>query len=229
MMKYTDTREMIFLIAHALGELNDKAVFVGGATLPFYIPEKYLAQVKPTEDINVVMEIVGRNQNIMNEKLLREKGFRHDTSKGATACRWIFRDFKVDVMSSDQSGMGFTNRWFREGIQNSIQVLNSPVPVRIFNLPYFIAAKIEAFKGRGKGDFVGSPDIEDIISVLEVASGEHFESQLKGCSQELNQYLRKEFSDWVNSRDFLDALPGAVFNRQEELIVIDRILERVSL
>ncbi len=35
--------EMIKMVAQALGELNERAVYVGGATVPFYLPEEYMA------------------------------------------------------------------------------------------------------------------------------------------------------------------------------------------
>ena len=33
--------------------------------------------------------------------------------------------------------------------------------------PYFMATKIEAFYGRGGDDFLGSHDMEDIITVID--------------------------------------------------------------
>jgi len=33
--------------------------------------------------------------------------------------------------------------------------------------PYFLATKLEAFDGRGKGDYLSSHDIEDIVAVLD--------------------------------------------------------------
>ena len=96
------TIEMIKVIAAALGVLNERAVFVGGATVPFYLPEAYLSQARPTEDIDVVMEVVGRKAGAMNDEALRAKGFQHDTSDGAPICRWVYRKFKVDVMSSNE-------------------------------------------------------------------------------------------------------------------------------
>lgn len=39
------TVDMIKIIATALGDLNDRTVFVGGAAVPFYLPEAYLSQV----------------------------------------------------------------------------------------------------------------------------------------------------------------------------------------
>lgn len=37
--------ELIRAVAEALGELNEMAVFVGGATVPFYVPEIYWPDV----------------------------------------------------------------------------------------------------------------------------------------------------------------------------------------
>lgn len=148
------TKEMITIIAQALGELNDNAVFVGGATVPFYLPDAYLPAARPTEDIDVVLEIVSYIKNKEVEETLRTRKFTHDTSKGAPICRWIYRDFKVDIMSSDSAALGFTNKWYKEGMDRSIEIINSPVPIKIFRLPHFIASKMEAFKDRGNNEFL---------------------------------------------------------------------------
>lgn len=74
------TIEMIKIVAAALGELNDCAVFVGGAVIPFYLPAAYLALARPTEDIDVVMELVSHTANVLNDVALRDKGFQNDTS-----------------------------------------------------------------------------------------------------------------------------------------------------
>ncbi len=101
------------VVAKALGELNDSAVFVGGATIPFYLPEIYQPLARATDDVDVVMEIMGKKQNWLNEELLRSKGFKNDMSENAPICRWIYRDFKVDIMSSNISALGFTNKWYK--------------------------------------------------------------------------------------------------------------------
>lgn len=207
------TIEAIKIIAHALGELNNNAVFVGGATLPFYIPEIYFSQVRPTEDIDVVMEILGPYQNSINEESLRKKGFKNDTDEGAPICRWKFRDFKIDIMSTDTSAFGFTNQWYKEGVICSKIVPSLNVDIKIFSLPYFIASKIEAFKSRGQFDFMGSKDMEDIISVLEVSSKEIFEDEFFNTSEKLRQYLKAEFQILLNNSHFIEAIPGAIFNR----------------
>lgn len=222
------TKEMIQIVAAALGELNDNAVFTGGATLPFYLPEAYLMQVRPTEDIDVVMEVVGYHKNSINEDLLRKKGFEHDTSEGVPICRWIYRGLKVDIMSTDSSAFGFTNIWYKEGFERAIEIVKTPETIRIFSLPYFIATKIEAFKGRGHGDFMASPDMEDIISVLEASSEEMFEAMLSQCSENLLDYIKREFQLLLSTSDFFDSLPGAIFNRNYERTVIQALKKRME-
>lgn len=75
-----------------------------------------------------------------------------------------------------------------------IEVIATPVSVKIFSLPYFLASKIVAFRDRGKNDYMGSRDIEDIISLLEVASEELLEKQLPQASQDVREFLKKNFS-----------------------------------
>lgn len=221
------TIEMIKVVAAALGELNERTVFVGGATVPFYLPEAYLSQARPTDDIDVVMEVVGRNAGAINDEALRTKGFKHDTSEGAPICRWIYRGFKVDVMSTDASTVGFTNRWYKEGVEQAIQVLSKPVQVKIFSLPYFLGSKIVAFRDRGHGDYQGSRDMEDIVSLLEVADEQVLEKVLPNVSQDLRLFLKKEFQALLNTSAFLDCVPGAVFNRaaanEAALVVVQRM------
>ncbi len=39
--------------------------------------------------------------------------------------------------------------------------------IRIVTAPYFLATKLDAFRGRGKGDYFGSNDLEDIVAVVD--------------------------------------------------------------
>lgn len=207
------TIEMIKVIAEALGELNTSAVFVGGATVPFYLPEAYLPQARPTEDIDIVMKVIGRQQGWINDEVLRGKGFQNDISEDAPICRWVYRGFKVDVISLDALTVGFTNRWYKEGFERAIEVIATPVSIKIFSLPYFLASKIVAFRDRGKSDYMGSRDMEDIVSMLEVASEDQLEKKLSQASKEARAFLKQEFELLLATSDFIDCIPGAVFNR----------------
>lgn len=44
-------------VANVLGQLKDKVVFVGGATVSFY-PDRSVYEVRPTDDVDVIVEIL---------------------------------------------------------------------------------------------------------------------------------------------------------------------------
>jgi hypothetical protein len=220
---------MIQTVAHALDDLNDRAVFVGGATLLLYIPEVYWPQSRATEDVDVVMELLTPAQNWDNETLLRKLGFVNDTREGAPACRWIFRGLSVDIMSTDANAAGFTNRWYIEGVDHAVGIILKNIVIRIFTTPYFLASKIEAFKSRGNNDFVASSDMEDIVAILEVGKTDRMVSELATASLELRQYLKDEMVAFLNNSSFNDALSGAVFNRSRPEAAIQSVHEKLRL
>jgi len=67
-----------------------------------------------------------------------------------------------DVMPTDSSVLGFTNRWYDDGVVRARTVeVASGVSIRVLSAPYFVVSKLEAFKGRGGNDYLASADIED--------------------------------------------------------------------
>ena len=53
----TINREVIRKIAVALGEMNEQAVFVGGATIGLYINDPAADDVRPTKDVDISLTI----------------------------------------------------------------------------------------------------------------------------------------------------------------------------
>jgi len=45
--------------------------------------------------------------------------------------------------------------------------LEDDLAIKLVSSPYFLATKIEAFTGRGGGDYQASHDLEDIITLLD--------------------------------------------------------------
>lgn len=221
--------EAIKLIAKSLGELNEKAVFVGGSIVPFYLPDEMLAVARPTEDIDVVFEMISTAERVNAESKLRVKGFTHDRSEGAPICRWKFKGITVDMMTPNEKVFGFCNKWYAGGIKNSLQFSMQPdLKIRILSLPYFIATKLEAFKGRGKNDFQASHDMEDIISVFDAATEDHLEGKAESLDSEITKYLKNELSQLLNNNDFNDAIVGAVFDRQNAHKRAEAVIKRIN-
>lgn len=71
-------------------------------------------------------------------------------------------------MPTDPTILGFSNRWYPEGVHHSTEhKIDEAGTIRVFTSPYFIASKFEAFNTRGERDIYGSHDLEDIIFVLD--------------------------------------------------------------
>ena len=89
----------------------------------------------------------------------------------------------------------------------------------IFPVEYFLASKIEAFNNRGKNDFTGSKDIEDVIAVLDGTL------QLNTVLKEKNgatMFVKDSFGRLSGNRDFIQSLEGHVENH--DFGRVDRIV-----
>ena len=188
-MSYSQNIDRIREVYAALEELSKVAVFVGGATVSLYA-DRATSEVRPTEDVDVLVEIWTRKEYAAVEEKLRSKGFVNDAASGIV-CRFKVQDITVDVMPMAEAVLGFSNRWYEEGYQHAIAyTIDERCTVRIFTAPYFIASKLEAFKGRGEGDGRTSQDFEDIVYVLNNRSTVWREMQ--ESPQTVKDYLKKE-------------------------------------
>lgn len=156
-------REMLATVANGLEKFLSKVYFIGGSVVELYLDNSVNDPVRPTEDVDCVLEITSKLDFREWEKLLVSCGFKHDMSENAPICRWIFNRVHVDIMLPNLQ-MGFTNKWYAEGIKHSFNCqLNKNLQIKLFELPYFLATKFEAVLHRGSSDLRTSHDFEDII------------------------------------------------------------------
>ncbi len=159
---------MLETVARVLSQVPITIVFTGGATISLYLDEIAAPDIRPTDDVDCVVEITSRAEYYRLSDLLRTFGLQESTESGAPLCRWRYEKISIDVMPCDESVLGFSNRWYRPGFANSIRYhLPSGRQILIFSTPYLLASKIEAFTNRGGGNFYFSSDIEDIVAVLD--------------------------------------------------------------
>jgi hypothetical protein len=110
-------------------------------------------------------------------------------------------------MPLDERILGFSNRWYRAAAKSSVtQRLTEDIQIRMIAAPFFVAAKLEAFKGRGKGDFFGSRDLEDLISAVDGRA--ELLKEVQAGPADLRDYLHVEVEGLLAAPAFLDALPG---------------------
>jgi len=177
-------------VHNALEELADSVVYVGGATVSLY-RDRPAAELRPTDDVDILLEIAKYGDYAALEERLRAKGFVNDIESGVI-CRYIIDGVIVDVMPTDESILGFSNAWYPEGFASAIQTnLGNGAMVKIFSPAYFIGSKLEAFNHRGKKDGRVSSDFEDIVYVLNNRNA--IWDELDAAPLKLKSWLQREF------------------------------------
>lgn len=221
--------EMLAIVAKGLRGFKEKVAFVGGATIDLYIPDSADAASRPTDDVDCVVELTSRGQYYAIEEELRSLEFKNSLGKGPI-CRWEYRGIIVDVMPTDGKILGFSNRWYPDGLANSeTAVLPDGQEVQIFSAPYLLASKIEAFLDRGKGDFHASPDIEDIVALLDGCPD--LKEQVQRAPKDVRSYLAEKFRALLAQPRFIEILPGHVLDRanaQLRAVRVRALLEDLS-
>ncbi|UCF85090.1 MAG: hypothetical protein JSV50_05510, partial [Desulfobacteraceae bacterium] len=111
------------------------------------------------------------------------------------------------VMPTDEKILGFSNKWYSPAIKNAIEIsLEGGLEIRIATAPYFMATKIEAFYGRGKGDYIASHDMEDIIAIIDGRI--ELIDEVKNTDPDLKRFLSQTFQRFLKTEAFLESLPG---------------------
>lgn len=196
-MSHRENIARIKAVYFALEELASEVVFVGGATVSLYSTRPEI-ETRPTEDIDIVVEIFHYTDYAAIEAKLRSKGFANDIASGVI-CRYIVQGITVDVMPTSEDILGFSNRWYPEAFVNSITV--SPqdgLSIRIFSSPYFLATKLDAFADRGENDGRFSSDFEDIVHLLN--NRQTIWSEIRQANEPVRQYLRNEFAKLLDQK-----------------------------
>jgi hypothetical protein len=199
--------EMLVRAAEALGELKDEVVFVGGAVVDLFITDPVAPRPRFTQDVDVVVEVATYRAWAELGERLRVLGVVRRQREGAPLCRWLIEDLVADVMPALERVLGFTNRWYRQATRQSEERdLPGGVRIRAVTAPLFVATKIEAFRSRGRGDFVASHDLEDIIAVVDGRPA--LADEVKRAPAQIRRFLASTIGRWLEDPDFVAAVPG---------------------
>ncbi len=191
--------------AAKLAPLLDRIAFVGGCVTGLLLTDPAAAPVRPTLDVDAIVAIGSYVEPTLLENRLRDLGFHQPHAEGALICRWISGDLILDLMPTDSSILGFSNRWYHPALENAQRTRMGEYEIRLITAPYFLATKLEAFYGRGKNDF-SSHDLEDIVTVID--GRPELVDEVRLAPADLQKYLSDEFGALLSNRDFRDALPG---------------------
>lgn len=93
--------------------------------------EREVVEPRPTDDIDVIIEIMSYKERAQLEDKLRRKGITHDV-EASIVCRYIINGITVDIIPTDDPSIGFHPRWYLEGFKNSIPYqLDGQLAIRI--------------------------------------------------------------------------------------------------
>ncbi|MFM8433602.1 MAG: nucleotidyl transferase AbiEii/AbiGii toxin family protein [Bacteroidota bacterium] len=216
--------KVIGKIAKALGELNDRVVYVGGAIVSVYINDPAAEDIRPTKDIDITLEILTLAELENLRILLNEKGFSQ-TSDANVMCRFMYDDITVDVMSTKAVGWAPADQWFAPGFKEVEKLKVEAQQIRILPLAYFLATKFSAFHDRGAKEPRASKDFEDITYILD--NRIDLVEQIINSPQDVRKYLQLEFESILNDRVLQEAVIANLFYEtqvERYKIIADKLL-----
>ena len=200
--------KLIQTVARRLGALRERVVFLGGATTTLLVTDAGATSVRATQDVDVIVEVgsYSEYQHRLGTALERA-GFAVDTTEGAPLCRWVVEGVKVDIMPTDTAVLEFSNRWYPSAIDSAVDhAVGNGLVIRVISASLFLATKLEAFNGRGGGDFVASHDLEEVITIVDGRTT--LVDEVLAAAPPLSAYIADEFGRLLDNEAFIDALPG---------------------
>lgn len=209
-------------IAEALGDLREQVVFVGGAVAGLLVTDPLADGVRATRDVDAV---VNATRAVFHriEEAMAQRGFVRDVHSDVI-CRWVHKDSGVlfDLMPVQPEVLGFSNRWYPYAVETAEPVELSPgLTIRLVTAVGFIATKLEAFAGRGAGDFLTSHDMEDVLNIVD--GREELTDEMAAAPAELRQVVASAFLKLLSDPDFASVLPGLIAEPERAGLVMQRL------
>lgn len=212
------------MVAQALGPLVDALVFVGGCATGLLITDNARPAVRATQDVDLVAEVASKAEYYKLTDRLKEIGFRE--SVGDVLCRMQYGDLKVDVMPTVEGILNFGNRWYVHAVKKAtVFSLPSRLQIRLISPPLLVATKIEAFYGRGNGDYGRSHDIEDILNLVD--GRPELRREIEIADFELRNYLRDEVDELLATPEFVESISWHFNPAMEQQARIPLVIERL--
>ena len=227
MKAYNQLHEMLVMVAQALGEdLLKEVVFLGGCTTGLLLTDKVSKEaVRYTDDVDLITHVIGYPGWINFQTQIKARGFK-ESMEDDIACRMRLNDLIVDFMPDDEDILGFSNRWYTAALANATNhKLTGDITIQLISPEFFVATKLEAYKGRGNNDPLQSNDIEDILIVFDGRI--ELVDEIKQAPQELQNYISEEFTNLLKNPNFEYAVQSTAQGQDDREELIFKRLELV--
>ena len=207
-------RAIIKRIAIALGELNEKVIYVGGATVSLYINDPAAADVRPTKDVDITVKVASMLELENIRETLTKKGFKQSADLNVI-CRFRYDDILVDVMATKPISWAPANKWFEKGFEYLEKVNIDNITIQIMPFTFFLASKFTTFEDRGGGDPRTSHDFEDITYILDNRM-DWDDILLAEKDEEVKSFLLERLNRIKKSDIFQEAIIGNLYYASSE-------------
>ena len=209
-------------MARAMGPLCEQVVFVGGCATGLLIDNPSLMDVRPTEDVDAIVEVASLVGYHQLAGQLAQRGFKQTMADNTPPFRWFWNRLQLDLVPVDEKVLGFANRWYRAGFELAIQaILDDGLVLRHLSAPYFLATKFEAFKDRGRNDVFVSHDLEDILTVVEGRAA--LVQEVKAAPDNVRLHIGRSVASLLALPAFANALPGLLSDPEREETAFARL------
>jgi len=217
--------ELLTRVVEALGELRERMTFVGGCATTLLITDPAASPVRATQDVDAIVAVVSLAEYHRLGAALRAKGFSQPLEEGTPAFRWTIAGLKFDLMPTDASVLGFSNRWYGAVLERAFTaIVGEGIEIRVADAPSFLATKLEAFLDRGAGDYLSSHDLEDVLSVVDGRA--ELVDELGNAEPAMRSFVAGTVARLLADEGFLNALPGLILEGGPALrtpIVLERL------
>jgi len=219
-------RATLLAVAQAIEPMVDEIVFVGGQVAELLITDPASVRVRPTTDVDVIVRATTRLEYRAVEERLTALGLVNDMSEGAPLCRWRTpKGHRLDVMPVVGSVLDLSSRWYPLAVATATPVrVSDALAIRIPSAPAYLATKWDAYLDRGRGDMLGSHDLEDIIAV--VAGREEIVQEVQRAEGGLRAWLAEQVREFLDHDQHDYAVRGALPDATVIPDLLDRVLNR---
>lgn len=212
-------------MVRAMGPLCEQVVFVGGCATGLLIDNASLMDVRPTEDVDAIVEVASLAGYHRLADKLAQRGFKQTMADNTPPFRWFWNRLQLDLVPLDETVLGFANPWYRAGFAAALKAeLAEGLVLRHLSAPYFLATKFEAFRDRSQNDVFTSHDLEDILTVVEGRST--LVDEVGAAPDDVRRHIASSVASLLALPPFANALPGLLSDPDQEARVLAR-LERI--
>ena len=227
MKAYNMLHEMLVMVACALGsDILKEVAFLGGCTTGLLLTDKASKEaVRYTDDVDLITHVIGLSGWIKFQNKIKERGFKESMEDNIN-CRMRLNDLIVDFMPDDEKILGYSNRWYGQALKEAKNYkLQDNLTIQLVTPVFFIATKLEAYKGRGKNAPLQSRDIEDILNVFDGRA--ELVKEINQAPLNLRSYISKELGQLLGQPDFEYAVQSTAHGHRDREELIFKQLEAV--